>query len=225
MQWATGQAVMKTASDISVTGDRLAEANPRCVGSLRARLKPQRSVMGSDLNGTCLVGDLSGLVAGIPGFPSISVWYVAVGAPWFGQVRQRLWSPFDGSRFPSPWPPWHQILGHRPEQSPWSGQWGQICPYDESLAGPQTLRIDGSGLWHRVVTLTRLLFLGPSGYRAEMWGTARLCILVRFVRPSAPPVMEARGSHAKNRASMERVFCSNELVVYSASTVFNACAG
>ena len=33
------------------------------------------------------------------------------------------------------------------------------------------------------------------------------------------------GSHAKNRPSLERVFCSNELAVYIASTVFNACAG
>jgi hypothetical protein len=34
-----------------------------------------------------------------------------------------------------------------------------------------------------------------------------------------------RGSHAKNRPSTERVFCSNELAVDSASTVFNAYAG
>ena len=32
-------------------------------------------------------------------------------------------------------------------------------------------------------------------------------------------------SHAKNRPSTERVFCSNELAVYSSSTVCNACAG
>jgi hypothetical protein len=31
--------------------------------------------------------------------------------------------------------------------------------------------------------------------------------------------------HAKNRPSTERVFCSNELAVYSACTLFNACAG
>ena len=40
-----------------------------------------------------------------------------------------------------------------------------------------------------------------------------------------PHGIEANGSHAKNRPSTERVFCSNELEVYSASTFCNACAG
>jgi hypothetical protein len=32
-------------------------------------------------------------------------------------------------------------------------------------------------------------------------------------------------SHAENRPSTERVFCSNELAVCGSSAVFNACAG
>jgi hypothetical protein len=42
-------------------------------------------------------------------------------------------------------------------------QWGQICPFDKSLAGPKALRIDRSGPWYRVVNLTRLPLFGPSG--------------------------------------------------------------
>ena len=40
---------------------------------------------------------------------------------------------------------------------------GQICPFDKSLAGPQTLRIDSSGPWYRVVNLTRFPIFGSSG--------------------------------------------------------------
>ena len=42
---------------------------------------------------------------------------------------------------------------------------GQICPFDKSLAGPQTLRIDSSGPWYRVVNLTRFPIFGSSGDR------------------------------------------------------------
>jgi hypothetical protein len=51
------------------------------------------------------------------------------------------------------------------------GQWGRICPFEKSLAGPEALRIDGSGLWQRVVNWDRFRLSGPSGCWAEVLET------------------------------------------------------
>jgi hypothetical protein len=48
------------------------------------------------------------------------------------------------------------------------GQWGQICPFDESLAGQKAQGFDNSGPWYRVVNLTRFPLFGLSGDWAEV---------------------------------------------------------